>query len=225
MKTTRFYLLCGVFYFWLTVAGQNSVQVELYPHKTITLNYETFDTLAFRTQAAKSGSLDYVYTEPDGTQACVSSLRIGEPIEVYEIPPLPAVHRIFKEFYPDGKLKRKGIYLHQQFRIGKWLECNESGYCSIIDQDTDRGAFGYNGLLKALEDRGYINFQTGEDNWIFTTWFNEYSRRWGVKLQKEKKYKQLIFNADSGEILEESEYEVKLKNTTIKGNHKPPAKR
>jgi antitoxin component YwqK of YwqJK toxin-antitoxin module len=222
MKKARCYLLSGALS-CLALVGQNGVQVEIYPQRTITLGYETFDSYSFRAKVAKSGSLDYTYTEPDGTQIRVSSQRRGQPTEIYETPPLPAVHRIFKEFYPNGKLKRKGLYLSRQFRIGKWLECDERGYCSIVDQDAGRGSFGYNGILKTLEDNGYINTRTGEGNWNFTLWFNDYSRRWGVKLQKGTKYKQLLIDADSGKIINEAEYEVRPGNTPVRGYYTSPS--
>ena len=174
---------------------------------------------AFRNQVAQSGSLDYVYTEPDGTQKRISNLRKGLPIEVYEVPPLPAVYRIFKEFYPNGSLKRKGIYLPHQFPIGKWLECDEQGNCSVINYDLYRGAFGYNSLLKALEDKGYINTLGGGDNWSFIVWYNDNSHQWGVKLQKGSKYRMLQIDANSGDIQSEAEHEVKPTNTSVYGDY------
>ena len=67
--------------------SQNSVQVEIYSRQKVILSYEKIDMNAFRNQVAQSGSLDYVYTEADGTQKRISNLRKGLPIEVYEVPP------------------------------------------------------------------------------------------------------------------------------------------
>lgn len=216
----------GISFFLLTLFcahsalySQNSVQVEIYPRQKVILSYEKFDMNAFRNQVAQSGSLDYVYTEADGTQKRISNLRKGLPIEVYEVPPLPAVYRIFKEFYPNGSLKRKGIYLPHQFPIGKWLECDEQGNCSVINYDLYRGAFGYNSLLKALEDKGYINTLGGGDNWSFIVWYNDNSHQWGVKLQKGSKYRMLQIDANSGDILSEAEHEVKPTNTSVYGGY------
>lgn len=216
MKKIRISLfLLSMFCGHSTLYGQNSVQVEIYPRHKVTLSYEKFDMNAFRNHVAQSGSLDYVYTEPDGTQKRVSNLRKGLPIEVYEVPPLPSVYRVFKEFYPSGNLKRKGIYLPHQFPVGKWLECDEQGNCSVVDYDLYRGTFGYNSLLKTLEDKGYINTVTGNDNWSFIVWYNDNSHQWGVKLQKGSKYRMLQIDANSGEILSEAEHEVKPINTPI----------
>lgn len=199
--------------------SQNSVQVEIYPRQKVILSYEKFDMNAFRSQVAQSGSLDYVYTEADGTQKRISNLRKGLPIEVYEVPPLPAVYRIFKEFYPSGNLKRKGIYLPHQFPIGKWLECDERGNCSVINYDLYRGTLGYNSLLKTLEDKGYINTLAGSENWSFIVWYNDNSHQWGVKLQKGSKYRMLQIDANSGDIQSEAEHEVKPTNTSVYGDY------
>lgn len=218
MKKTGITLFfISMFYISNGLYSQNSVQVEIYPRHKVTLSYEKFDMNAFRNQVAQSGSLDYVYTELDGTQKRISSLRKGAPTEVYEVPPLPAIYRIFKEFYPNGGLKRKGIYLPHQFPIGKWLECDERGNCSVINYDLYRGAFGYNSLLKTLEDKGYINTVAGSDNWSFIVWYNDNSHQWGVKLQKGDKYKMLQIDANSGDILSEAEYEVRPTNTSVYG--------
>lgn len=223
MKRGRLYLLsflilCG----WQYTNGQTSVQVEIYPNKTVTLSYEKFDINAFRVKVARSGSLDYAYTEPDGTQKRVTCQRRGEPIQIYETPPLPAVYRIFSEYYPNGNLKSKGLYLPNQFVIGKWLECDQRGNCSVDNKDAGRGTFDYNGVLKILEDKGYINTSTGDGNWTFVVWYNENARQWGIKLQKDAKYKLLEIDANSGEIRNESEYEVTPGNIAIQGEYIAP---
>jgi antitoxin component YwqK of YwqJK toxin-antitoxin module len=191
----------------ISVSGQ-SVQVNIYPQGATLLVYEKFNLKAYQSKFYASGSLDYAYTESDGTQVRVTCQHRGQPIEVYITPPLPAVHRVFKEFYPNGNLKQKGLYLPQQLNIGKWLECDESGYCGIIDYEIGRGSFGYNGVLKTLEEKGY----TGANGWSFVVWFNGNAHQWGVKLQKDTLYRMLIIDADSGEIVDEAEYEVKPTN-------------
>lgn len=222
MNRIKFYLLFSFILGSLFVKGQNSVQVEIYPNRTITLDYEKFNLSSYQNKFAASGSLDYAYTEYDGTRIRVTCQRRGQPVEVYITPPAPAVHRIFKEFYPNGNLKQKGLYLPQQFRIGKWLQCDERGYCNVVNYDANKGSFGYNGLLKTLAEKGYINPSTGQGNWSFVVWFNDNSRQWGVKLQKNSQYKMFTINADTGEILTESEYEVKASNTTSYGTYISP---
>lgn len=214
MNRIKFYLLFFLVLISLFVNSQNSTQVEIYPKKTITLDYETININSYQNKFAVSGSLDYAYTEYDGTQVRITCQRKGKPIEVYITPPLPAVYRIFKEFYPSGRLKQKGLYLPQQFRIGNWIQCSDNGYCNIINYDTNRGSFDYNDLLKTLAEKGYINTTTGNENWSFVVWFNDNSYQWGVKLQKNGQLKMFTIDGNSGKILTESEYKTNPVNTS-----------
>ncbi|MDR0823770.1 MAG: hypothetical protein LBN74_01655, partial [Prevotella sp.] len=181
----------------------------IYPQGATFLVYEKFTFTAFHSKFYASGSLDYAYTEPDGTQIHVTCQRRGQPIEVYIIPPLPAVHHVYKEFYPNGNLKQKGLYLPQQLCIGKWLQCDESGYCTVLDYEAGRGSFGYNGVLKILDQRGY----TRANGWSFVIWFKDDANQWGVKVQNDTLYRMLVIDADSGEIVAEAEYQFKQTNT------------
>lgn len=218
MRKLRLYitvliLLC----FPILIKGQNSVSVDIYPEKNIILDYEKFNLNAFNSKFAKSGSLDYTYTEADGTQVRVTCQRRGQPIEVYEIPPSPAVYRLFKEFYPNGNMKRKGLYLPQQFPIGKWLVCDQNGRCRIVDQETGRGKLGYNGMLKILSEYGFLN---GSSDWlVFVVWYNDISHQWGAKLRKGTEYRTLTIDANSGKVSNEFGYEISPFNIEIQGEY------
>lgn len=188
--------------------AQNSVSVFVYPNTTVRLDYETFNINDFRSRFAKSGSLDYVYTQGNGTQVRVTCQRLGEPIQVYETPPEPALYRIFKEFYPDGKLKEKGVYLPYQFRVGEWIQCGSYGDCHIVDNEINRGSFGYNKLLELLEKEGYVNQRTGWNNWVSAFWYTASSQQWGVKLTKDNMVKILTVSARTGEIVKVEEFNL-----------------
>lgn len=198
---SAFLMLCIQF----SMKAQTSINVEVYPNKTITLSYERLDISKYQGKFAKSGSLDYAYTEPDGTKMRITCQRSGEPIEVYQTPPPPAVHRIFKEFYPDGRLKQKGLYLPLQFRIGKWLECDRSGNCSVVDYEIGRSTFNYNSILKLLTEKGYIN-RTG--TWIQAVWYTPSSKRWGIKVSDNAGYTELTINGNTGEVISENKYKM-----------------
>ncbi|MDR1707048.1 MAG: hypothetical protein LBR46_03505 [Prevotella sp.] len=214
MRKLQFYILALLLLFFpILIEGQNSVNVDIYPERTITLNYEKFNLNTFSSKFAQSGSLDYTYTEADGTQIRVTCQRIGEPIEVYEIPPSPAVHRLYKEFYPDGNMKQKGLYLPQQFPIGKWLECDRNGRCRVVDQDMERGSVNYNDMLKILERYNFLN---GPDNWqVFVVWYNDIAHQWGAKLRKGTEYKTLTIDANSGKVSNEFGYEISMPNIEV----------
>jgi len=196
MKKTRFHIaIILAFCPLLFLKGQDRVIVDVYPNKSIVLEYEKFDLDAFSSKFALSGSLDYSYNLSDGTNIRVTCQRRGETIEVYETPPAPVAYRIFKEFYADGNMKKKGLYLPQQFPVGKWLECDWSGKCYIVDQDANKGDLGYNGLLRILDERGFIG-----KGWTFVVWYSEYKHQWGVKLRNGDLYKVLDIDANSGEV-------------------------
>lgn len=215
MKNLKFYILTApLLCLPILMQGQNSVDVDIYPDKTITLSYEKFNLNAFRSKFAQSGSLDYTYSETDGTQIQVTCQRIGEPVTVYETPPSPAVHRLYKEFYPDGNMKRKGLYLPQQFPIGKWLECDRNGKCRITDHDLGRGSVNYNNILKILERYDFLN---GPNSWqVFVVWYNDITHQWGVKLRKEAEYKTLTIDANSGKVSNEFGYEISMPDAEVK---------
>lgn len=221
MEKRRLYIaVLLAFCFSAFIGSQNNVTVDIYPGKTITLAYEKFNLNDFSSKFYKSGSLDYAYTEADGTQVRVTCQRRGQPIEVYEVPPLPAVHRIFKEFYPNGNLKQKGLYLPQQFPVGKWLDCDQNGRCSVVDHEAGRGGIGYNGVLKILADYGFIS---GPDSWeIFVIWYNELGRQWGAKLRKGGQYKTLTIDAASGKVSNEFGYEITPSGTEVRGEYVAP---
>lgn len=187
-----------------------STSTVIYPQNTITLDYEKFDIKPFLSKFSSTGSLDYVYTDHAGTNIRVTCQKRGMSIEVYETPPLPYLHRIFKEFYPNGTLKQKGVYLPQQFRVGNWLECDERGNCYIVSYDSGRGPFGYNDVLKLLEEKGYINLRSGGGAYMIATfWYTASSHQWGVKLsQNQTRYKNLTIDAGTGEIKKEFDYAV-----------------
>lgn len=221
MRKLQLYILAVLLLcFPILIKGQNSVNVDIYPGKTITLSYEKFNLNAFRSKFAQSGSLDYAYNETDGTQVRVTCQRIGEPIEIYEIPPSPYVHRLYKEFYPDGNMKRKGIYLPQQFPVGKWLECDRNGGCWVVDQDMGRGSVTYNDMLKILKKHDFLN---GSNNWrVFVVWYNDITHQWGAKLRKGTEYKTLTIDANSGKVSNEFGYDISTPNIEVKREYYQP---
>lgn len=209
MRIVKF---CLSVFFMLNVytvsTAQQSVTVNVYPHTTLTLGYETFDINNYKEYFSKSGSLDYVYTRADGTQIRITCQFRNQPVQVYETPPSPALYRIFKEFYPNGRLKIKGVYLPLQLRVGQWLYYGTSGNPEVVDYETVRRDFDYNKILQLLEREGYVNQQNARDNWIPAFWFNDSSRQWGVKLSKDNIERILTISASTGKIIRVEEFDL-----------------
>lgn len=177
----------------LTLNAQ-STYTEIHPDYKIPIDRERINVSTYASKY-KGSILDYSYTEADGTQVQVKSYKRGSNIEVFEQPPLPALHTIYKEFHPNGNLKQKGVLLSRQLKIGKWLECDNRGNCNIIDYETNRGTYGYNEVLGYLEFRGYYNKKDNND-WHCSFWYTPETNTWGVRVNKNgHQYKMYTFDS------------------------------
>lgn len=201
MKNRGLFFLLTFALVSLVLKSQERVVVEVYPNQNVYLDYEKLDLKDYNAKFSKSGSLDYSYIKPDGTQIRITCQRKGQNIEVYEIPPTPVMYRVFKEFYPNGSLKTKGLYFPQQFPIGKWVEYSPTKELSVIDYESDRPGVGYNGVLDVLAEYG---IDTIDSEWILNSvWFSDTSQEWGIKLSKDAFYKIIMMDSSSGEIKNE----------------------
>lgn len=194
MNTIKLFTLMASIVLICQTTKAQSAYTEIFPDYKIDISTEKIDVKKY-TDKYKGSILDYSYTENDGTQVQVKSYKKGSNIEVFERPPFPAIHIVYKEFYPNGNLKQKGVILPTQLRVGNWIECNESGNCSIIDYEMNRNEYGYNDVLAYLEFRGYYNKQDG-NNWECSFWFTPGAETWGVRINKNgHQYKMYTFNS------------------------------
>lgn len=89
----------------------------------------------------------------------------SEEITVYYTPPLPKLYWIYKEYYLNGKLKKKGYMLTNTYmKIGVWEYYDERGNKTTEDMDKrySKAKFTYNQVMLLLQDLGHINIKTGE---------------------------------------------------------------
>ena len=133
MQTLKHYLLlfsaliCSSVYVNAQYDNYNADYTDIYPGRRIFIDYnERFST-------AKYKGRNTSYTTPDGTQVEVKSYGRTSTVEVFERPPLPSIHIIYKEFFANGKLKQMGVFLPIQLKIGKWFESDEQGNGFIVD--------------------------------------------------------------------------------------------
>ncbi|MDR1715534.1 MAG: hypothetical protein LBS20_06790 [Prevotella sp.] len=138
---------------FITTTAQ-STYTEIYPNIKVAISSEKLSISQYSSKF-KGSILDYTETKPDGTQVQAKAYRRNSNIEIFERPAYPAIHTIYKEFYPNGNLKQKGVLLPLQVKVGKWIECDARGDCSIIDHESGRNAFGYNDVLEYLELRAF----------------------------------------------------------------------
>ncbi|SBW05178.1 hypothetical protein [uncultured Dysgonomonas sp.] len=202
LKPTIFAVL--VLIAFTTIKAQ-SAYTEIYPHIKVAISSEKLNTSQYSSKF-KGSILDYTETKTDGTQIQAKAYRRNSNIEIFERPAYPAIHTVYKEFYPNGNLKQKGVLLPLQVKVGKWIECDALGNCSIIDHESGRNAFGYNDVLEYLEFEGVYN-KTDGNIWKCTFWYTPESKTWGVRVDKDgQQYK--MFNFDSTGQEEVKEFDL-----------------
>lgn len=210
MKTTQNYmlLLCLILCTNSIVTAQSSY-TEVYPNKKIAIENESLDIRLYDNKYNSRGILDDYSTKEDGTQVRISCHRKGTNIEVTEKPPYPYIYTLYKEFYPDGKLKQKGILMPKQVKVGNWIELTKNGDIQTINYEIGRSNFGYNDILKFLDQVGYLKDQPNGENWMYSFWYSPQTQQWGVRLSKGYVlYERYIFDGTKGELAKKEAFEV-----------------
>ncbi|GAB6124160.1 hypothetical protein [Dysgonomonas termitidis] len=188
-----------------------STYTEIYPNTKVAISSEKLNISQYSSRF-KGSILDYTETKTDGTQIQAKAYKRNSNIEIFERPAYPAIHTIYKEFYPNGNLKQKGVLLPLQVKVGKWIECDTRGGCSIIDHESGRNTFGYNDVLEYLEFEGVYN-KTDGNIWKCTFWHTLESKTWGVRVDKNgQQYK--MFNFDSRGQEEVKEFDLSGNSNT-----------
>ncbi len=178
---------------FVTLVAQTTY-TNIYPDYKVAIEKEKLDVRQYANKY-KCSILDYTYTKEDGTRMVYKSYRRNSEIEVFEYPPAPAIHIIYKVFYANGNLKEKGVFLPNQLRVGKWIECDTRGNCSITDLETGRNIYGYNDVLEYLAMVDCYNNLDG-NQWKCTFWHSPHGHTWGVRVDKNgQQYKMFTFDA------------------------------
>jgi hypothetical protein len=165
------------------------------------------------------GKYEVVYYFKDGSQVDASNN------DVFVLPPNPFFYVEYKEFYDNGFIKQKGKYFgifdlgSYSTKIGMWYEFDEKGnLIKQTDEDIKFGKFGYNELLKFLNEKGHISLHSGKnrENLEADFYFSDksYKKLWEVfiKIGKpvqiigegytiEQKGKGYYLDGDTGEIV------------------------
>lgn len=204
MKTIKRLLFVSFLLFGYLISNAQTESTTVYPDMKIDIGFERFNVSSIRNRY-KGSILDYTYMQSNGAEVRITSYRRGSEIEVFEKFPAPYIHTLYKEFYPDGRLKQKGVLLPRQVKIGKWIECDRNGNHKIIDHEVGREGFGYNDVLLYLEHEDYYN--STDNTWSYL--FSHSSGKWTVRLSKGTvQYKRYIFDDKTGDVIEEELYKA-----------------
>ncbi|MDH6309780.1 hypothetical protein M2451_002036 [Dysgonomonas sp. PFB1-18] len=192
-------LLCSQF----AVNAQTAV-TEVYPNYKITINKERLDVDSHRNRYNGS-MLDYSYRKSDGTTIRIKSFQNDAGFEVVETPPEPAIHYVYKRFYADGNLKEMGVFLPRQVKVGKWMECDDYGRCTIINHEIERDAYGYNDVLEYLRMRGHY-MPLDDNKWKCSFWHSPDGHTWGTRVDRnDEQYKMYTFDDKGKEDVREND--------------------
>lgn len=216
MSTIKIFTILAFVFFAGISATAQTVYTEIYPDKKVAINYEKLDVASYRNKYQGS-ILDYTYTQDDGTVVQVKSYKKGSNIEVFERPPYPAIHFVYKEFYPNGNLKQKGVLLPLQLKVGKWIEAELNGEFTISDYETGRNGYGYNDILYFLEKNGCYN-QDDSNKWECFFWYTPESESWGVRVNKNThQHKMYVFDSNGEKSIEETDLSPNLNKVEAVG--------
>lgn len=128
----------------------------------------------------------------------------------YETPPKPQVFQIYREFYPNGKLKRIGKNFPNDFEKGVWKEYDEQGNL-IKETDYDKPyKFTWEDILKYIKQRKFdmdaYGFEVGRNvvdgKPVWSIIYN--------KSEEDMKLGVIGLDGITGEIFQESEIDYPL---------------
>ncbi len=104
-----------------------------------------------------------VFVKKDGTKITMIDFDKENGGVQNEIPAKPKFYTIYKEFYPNGNLKKKESFLGRFVKVGVSEYFNEDGSNhKTINEDENFEAIKPNDILNFLEKKGYIVLKTGE---------------------------------------------------------------
>jgi hypothetical protein len=134
---------------------------------------------------------DFSYKLPNGNEIYMMENPKENSVGIqYERLPSPSFYTIYKEFYPDGFLKKKETLLGQYIKVGISEYYDEKGKLDTKNEDEKFGKIKPADVLKILDKKKIINLSTGEGrfdengNSAFTITFDENKNEYTVIVEK-----------------------------------------
>jgi len=138
------------------------------------------------------------------------TLDDGSEVLQMEWPPTGYVERInfpdkfyniYKEYYPDGKIKLLEYRLYN-IKFGSSEHYDKQGNKTLTNEDEKFGKFDYNQLILFLDKKGYVDIQKG--NWknvVDIEFDNDNDKKlWKVDINDEI-LRELVIDGNSGKII------------------------
>lgn len=111
-----------------------------------------------------------------------------------ELLPKPSFLFLYKEFYPNGYIKKKEMRISETVKVMQSEYYDEKGnLVKFIDEDTQYGKIKYQDILNFLDNKKYINIITGKgrlnDNGTnkYDIIYNSDDSVWTILINQEEK--------------------------------------
>ncbi|MDR1123070.1 MAG: hypothetical protein LBL61_00285 [Elusimicrobiota bacterium] len=165
----------------ITMAGNN-------PPQNGDNMIETFDFTEYEKRINNDPANGWFYTKPDGT--LVEEINSANPVR-WEMPPKPSFVKVYKEFYPNGNIKRKETYFGKYTKVDTSLYYGKKGNLKKkIDENKKFGKIKPEDVLSFLEEKKHINLKTGEGAFDsmgeaeFEIVYNKKKNVWHITMRK-----------------------------------------
>jgi len=155
---------------------------------------ETFDFAEYERRVNNDPENGASYMKPDGTLV-EENYSSGKWAVRWEIAPKPTFVKVYKEFYPNGNMKRKETYFGQRTMVDTSLYFDEKGNLTkTVDENSKFGKIKPEDILRFLEEKNRIDIETGEgvfdteNHETFEALYNEDNNVWHVTIVQGRQY-------------------------------------
>lgn len=136
-----------------------SKKEETYKDHKKTAIVEKFDFDLFKKYQESNGTLELKNGHTILSMSAPAQEEIGT---MEELLPKPSFLYVYKEFYPNGNLKKKETRISQTVKVERSEYYNKDGELEkTIDENQNYGKIKYLDVLSFLDKKGYINLKTG----------------------------------------------------------------
>ncbi|MFC7347813.1 hypothetical protein ACFQO9_13890 [Chryseobacterium zhengzhouense] len=101
------------------------------------------------------------YTKEDGTLISMIDFDSLKGGVLKEMPPKPSFKTIYKEFYPNGNIKKKEIFIGERTKIDTSEYYDQDGNVEKVEENKKFGKVKPEDVLKFLESKKIINISNG----------------------------------------------------------------
>jgi hypothetical protein len=133
------------------------------------------------------------YVKKDGFEVYMIDFNEKDGGFQREFAPKPNFHSLYKEFYANGNLKKKEMYIGENVKIGISEHFNEDGTpLETINEDEKFGKIKYTDCLTFLDKMGIIDLKTGQgrenenQSAVFELEYSESENIWYITVMEGK---------------------------------------